>query len=91
MIKGSAPMELTLEFDGKEECLILAAIILNDGEELDSRDLGDSMGVIITSVFNDGGELDPSLVIPECGNCGKRHILQASIGFDSFRWEGIEG
>jgi hypothetical protein len=90
MIKGTAPMKLTLEFDGKDECLIQAAIHLNEGEELDSHDWGDAMGVILTVTMMDGGDLDPSLVIPECKNCGDRHILQAGIEFDNFQWEGID-
>lgn len=83
MIKGTAPMRLELEFDGSDEELIQIAERIASPDSLDSRDLGDSMGVFIThAMFND------SEFSAIC-NCGK-HTLMVWIHYDLFKWEGIQ-
>ena len=74
-------MRLELQFDGPEDELIEIAEILND-EPLDSRDLGDAMGVFIAhAMFNDS-EFE--------FRSNQGHTLTAAIIFDSFSWEGVD-
>jgi hypothetical protein len=79
MIKGTAPMRCEVKWDGTSEELIDA--VEDTFGELDTPDLGDAMGSIITEcMLND---LEISL---KWGS----HTLEAAIVFDSFSWEGID-
>lgn len=75
-------MRMTLEFDGTEEELIQIAEYQNE-EPLDSRDLGDAMGVFLSICMMEGGELT-------CSMPGIDSLVQCQIEFDLFNWEGIE-
>lgn len=79
-IKGTAPMKMTLEFSGTTEELIEIAEYQSEG--LDSHDLGDAMGYFLTECMMEGGEFT-------CGKPGIEGIVQCTIEYDSFSWEGI--
>lgn len=81
-IKGTAPMKLELEFNGTEEELIQIAEYQNE-EPLDSRDLGDAMGVFLTLTMMEGGEFS-------CGMPGIDGLVQCTIEYELFKWEGIK-
>lgn len=80
-IKGIAPMRLEIDFTGTPEELIEIAEMISE-EPLDSRDLGDAMGVFIThAMFNDS---EFTFTHPRTGN-----TLMGWILYDLFKWEGI--
>jgi hypothetical protein len=81
-IKGKVPMTLTLEFEGTEEELISIAEYQNE-EPLDSRDLGDAMGVFLTLTMMEGGEFT-------CSMPGVEGLVQCTIDTDLFQWEGVK-
>jgi hypothetical protein len=81
-IKGTVPMKMTLEFSGTDEELIQIAEYQNE-EPLDSRDLGDAMGVFLTLCMMEGGEFS-------CSKPGIEGLVQCTIDFDLFQWEGIK-
>lgn len=79
-------MALTLEWTGDEEGFIrLAEYILaesGDGMGLDSRDMGDAMGVIISETMMNDSELTMNF---------EGNLLTARIDYDLFSWEGLKG
>lgn len=81
-IKGIAPMTMELTFAGTTEELISIAEYQLSPESLDSRDLGDAMGFFLTACMMEGGEWSGSM--PGCD-----HLVQCTIDFDLFKWEGI--
>ncbi|MCA1806254.1 MAG: hypothetical protein LC687_00015 [Actinobacteria bacterium] len=80
MIKGTAPMRLKLEFNGTDEELVdlVDALATAGGQRLDSLDLGDAMGWLITTTM--ANDSDFSITI------GPR-TLKTTIEFDFFEWE----
>lgn len=77
-------MRLQLEWNGTPIQLIeLCDELAKDGTEygLDSLDLGDAMGFIITETMIDGGEY--KVIRGELE-------LRAWIDYDLFNWEGID-
>ena len=81
IITGIAPMKMNLRFEGTDEELIRIAIYQSkDG--LDSNDLGDAMGFFITECMMEGGDYT-------CGMPGIKGIVQCSIDYDLFQWNGI--
>lgn len=82
MIKGTAPMTMTLEFDGTEDELIQIAEYHNE-EPLDSYDLGDAMGVFLTMCMMEGGEIT-------CSKPGIDRLVTCTIENDFFSWEGLK-
>lgn len=86
MIKGTAPLTLTLNFNGTESQLVdfvQSYAIQDDGIGLDSLDAGDAMGWVIEECMLGTGDL--TLVKGDL-------ILQASIESpgDGFKWEGLD-
>ena len=75
-------MKMTLEFEGTAEQLIQIAEYQSEG--LDSHDLGDAMGDFLTEGMHEGGEFP-------CGSPEFPDLLvQCTIDFDSFSWEGVD-
>lgn len=74
-------MRLELEFDGTDEELIQIAERFG---ELDSRDLGDSMGNFIYHAIADGDSEFSAIC-----DCGK-HTLMVWVYYDPFQWTGIQ-
>jgi hypothetical protein len=79
-IRGIAPMKLEVEFSGTPAEFILLAEELN-GDILDSRDIGDAMGVIISHTMLNDCEFDYT--------DSKGNSLYACITFDSFQWNAV--
>lgn len=79
---GIAPMKLILEFSGTPIQFILMAeeITAADGGILDSRDMGDAMGVIISECMNRDMEFTYEF---------QGESLIAAIEFDSFQWNSV--
>lgn len=73
-------MRLELEWDGSEDELIEFIDFMSD-EGLDSKDIGDAMGWIITETMANDCELKMK------SNQGP--TLVATIIFDLFEWRGI--
>lgn len=73
-------MKMELHFTGTEEELLQIAEYQLEGE-LDSRDLGDAMGFFLTECMMNGGELS-------CGMPGIDGLVQCTIDYDLFQWEG---
>lgn len=76
-------MQLVLEFMGTEEELIQIAEYQNQSP-LDSRDLGDAMGVFLSLTMMEGDS--------ECtfGMPGIDNLVRCAIDYDLFKWEGIQ-
>lgn len=74
-------MKMELIFDGTTEELIRIAEYQNEGP-LDSRDIGDAMGFFLTECMMAGGEFT-------CGMPGIEGLVQCTIDFELFEWEGI--
>jgi hypothetical protein len=86
MIKGTAPLTLTLNFNGTEQEFIdfVEAYLAEERlDPLDSSDAGDAMGWVIEECMLGTGDLTLSR---------GSFILQASIesSGDGFKWEGLD-
>lgn len=75
-------MRLRIDFKGSEKELIeIAEQIL--GHELESRDLGDAMGVFISEAMENDSEFT-------CDHKVTGNTLMAWIEYDLFEWDGID-
>lgn len=78
-------MKLTLEWTGDEEGFIrLAEYLLSESGDnlgLDSRDMGDAMGVILSETMANDSELTMNF---------EGNLLTARIDYDLFDWKGLK-
>src|SRR5690349_13250864 len=75
--RGIAPLRVEVRFSGTPAQLISFAEALN-GDQLDSRDMGDAMGIIIEHTLLNAGVL-------EMNHDGES--LTADLDYGSFQWE----
>lgn len=75
--RGIAPLRIEVRFSGTPIEFILLAEEVNDGT-LDSRDMGDAMGVIIEHCMINGGEFNYEF---------RGETLTAELDYGNFQWE----